>query len=288
MYNYDNIELYEKCIDLRKQGKSQKEISNILGISRNHVKYLLGDRYKDKIETLKILKEKNERLEKDIIELLPKCNSLNDVCYHLGLRGVDGYYRKIKAVIEKYNLSTDHFGTINVYRGGYRNKFTAMSNEEFFVSNSERNGKQAIKRLIESGIKEYKCENPDCGISEWHGKPISLQLHHINGDHHDNRLENLQLLCPNCHTQTDSYAKSNKTPGKQVINNKTNLNNSKKCEHEIHFKVDIQKEDLINSIKELRSYRAVARKYGLSDNAIRKRCKRYGIMSEIEPYIIHR
>ena len=54
------------------------------------------------------------------------------------------------------------------------------------------------KKLIEDGLKEYKCEC--CGMSEWLGKPIPLELHHINGNHYDNRLENLILLCPNCHS----------------------------------------------------------------------------------------
>ena len=191
MYDYDNVELHKNAKKLKDEGYNLKEISEKLGLQKRKVKYLLDNRYEERFKRMSLIKEKNEKFEKDVIELLPKCNSLNDVCYHLGLRGVEGYYKKIKAVIEKYNLSTDHFGTINVYRGGYRNKFTAMSNEEFFIANSERNGKQAIKRLVESGIKDYKCENPDCGITDWHGKPISLQLHHINGDHHDNRIENL-------------------------------------------------------------------------------------------------
>lgn len=66
-------------------------------------------------------------------------------------------------------------------------------------------------RLIQEGLKEYKCEI--CGISEWLGNPISLQLHHLNGVSNDNRLSNLQLLCPNCHTQTDNFG----TKGKGMI-----------------------------------------------------------------------
>lgn len=60
-------------------------------------------------------------------------------------------------------------------------------------------------KLIEDGLKEAKCEN--CGLSEWMGEPIPLELHHINGDHYDNRLENLQILCPNCHAQTSTFSK---------------------------------------------------------------------------------
>ena len=63
-------------------------------------------------------------------------------------------------------------------------------------------------RLVKEKRLEYKCAL--CGISEWQGQPLSLQLDHINGKHNDHRIENLRFLCPNCHSQTETYAGKNK------------------------------------------------------------------------------
>lgn len=62
-------------------------------------------------------------------------------------------------------------------------------------------------RLIKEGIKENKCE--ECGIEEWNGKPISIQLDHMDGDSHNHRIENLRMMCPNCHSQTETYCGRN-------------------------------------------------------------------------------
>jgi hypothetical protein len=64
------------------------------------------------------------------------------------------------------------------------------------------------KRLISEGIMENKCNI--CSITEWNGKQILMQLDHIDGDSHNHRLENLRLICPNCHSQTDTYCGKNK------------------------------------------------------------------------------
>lgn len=64
------------------------------------------------------------------------------------------------------------------------------------------------KRLIKEGIKKNECEI--CGISDWNGKPLSMQLDHIDGNSHNHKLENLRMICPNCHSQTETYCGKNK------------------------------------------------------------------------------
>ena len=76
------------------------------------------------------------------------------------------------------------------------------------VENSTYSNMTKFKsRLIKANLIEYKCSC--CGITEWNGKPLTLQLHHINGNNRGNRLENLTFLCPNCHSQTDNFSGKN-------------------------------------------------------------------------------
>lgn len=67
-----------------------------------------------------------------------------------------------------------------------------------------------MSHILREGLLEAKCYEEGCGLTEWRGKPISLQLDHINGDNFDHRIENLRLLCPNCHSQTETFAGKNK------------------------------------------------------------------------------
>jgi hypothetical protein len=79
--------------------------------------------------------------------------------------------------------------------------------EQLLVAGPWRNRNHLKRRLIDAGIKTRRCES--CGLTEWQGIAVPLALHHVNGDRHDNRLENLQILCPNCHGLTDTWAGRN-------------------------------------------------------------------------------
>jgi DNA-binding transcriptional ArsR family regulator len=94
-----------------------------------------------------------------------------------------------------------------VRRGAIVSRPAAPPITTYLVSGRRRNRGNLKRRLIAAGIMEPLCES--CGIAEWQGRPLALALHHVNGDGRDNRLENLQLLCPNCHSQTENFAGRN-------------------------------------------------------------------------------
>jgi DNA-binding transcriptional ArsR family regulator len=91
-----------------------------------------------------------------------------------------------------------------VKRGAIVTRPQAAPIEIYLVGDRRVNRNHLKRRLIAAGLKEHRCER--CGIDSWLGEPLSLALHHINGEGRDNRLENLALLCPNCHAQTPNFS----------------------------------------------------------------------------------
>jgi Zn finger protein HypA/HybF involved in hydrogenase expression len=86
-----------------------------------------------------------------------------------------------------------------------------FSIENAFVENSSVRSESIKKMYLEHFDVEYKCV--ECGLTDWNGKEIVLELDHINGDNKDNREKNLRLLCPNCHSQTDTFRGKNVNNG---------------------------------------------------------------------------
>jgi transposase-like protein len=95
-----------------------------------------------------------------------------------------------------------------VVRGAVIPRPAEMPIETLLVPDRPQTNRSHLKqRLLKAGLKENRCE--ECGLTEWRGKPLNMALHHANGDGLDNRLENLLLLCPNCHAQTPNYGGRN-------------------------------------------------------------------------------
>ena len=201
-----------------------------------------------------------------------------------------GNYRVFKKFEKLYAIDTSHF-TGQGHLKGKKHNFNTIPLDEILVKDYEYSSTKLRKRLISEGIKEYKCEC--CGLNEWLGEPIPLELDHIDGDHYNNILENLKILCPNCHAKTPTYrGKNKKNKNSQTIKNKIQTILTKKinkcsscgvelktncktglcntCYSKSQRKVERpSKEQLLQEVKES-SYLAVGKKYGVSDNSIRK------------------
>ena len=106
---------------------------------------------------------------------------------------------------ERFGFSRETWNSARL-RGAVISRPQAMSLDQLLTGT--RNRSHVKMRLISAGLKENRCEA--CGIEEWLGAPLSMALHHVNGDGQDNRLENLQMLCPNCHSQTENFAGRNR------------------------------------------------------------------------------
>ena len=106
-------------------------------------------------------------------------------------------FSTFKRYATKYELYT------NVNQAGKGTVKSKKNLDDVFSGKQHMVTSHLKNRLIREGYKEYKCE--DCGIDEWNGKAISLELDHISGDRLDNSLDNLKLLCPNCHSQTHTF-----------------------------------------------------------------------------------
>ena len=102
----------------------------------------------------------------------------------------------------------------------------------------------------------------------WMNKKIPLQLHHINGDRTDNRIENLQLLCPNCHALTDNYCGSN------IDYTKTTLVKKEK--------VIPSKEKILKMALECETMKEIEDRFGVKDNCVRKWCDKYNLPRKIK------
>lgn len=166
---------------------------------------------------------KRKWTEQQLTEAVKSSKSYREVLKKLGLKLSGGTQANIKIHVEKLNLDTNHFTGRGWCTGDFHKKLCQklrIPTEEILVNNSTYTSTYRLKkRLVKENVLVDVCEI--CGIGpEWNGKHLSLQLDHKNGKRADNRLINLRIVCPNCHSQTESFAGKNKkkanSDGQQV------------------------------------------------------------------------
>lgn len=220
-------------------------------------------------------------MEKEkFIKIVKQSKTLTDVVKGLGLRCAGGNYKTIKKYIDLYELDTTHFDSeiIRIEKMKQYFETNKKSLTEILVKDSIVSRKTIKERLYREGLKKHECEL--CGQGEeWRGKKMSLILDHKNGVYNDNRLENLRIVCPNCNATLDTHCgKQNSKRNKKLkeMNQPDNIDlRTVLTPARLAFSLKRRKverpsyHELINEI-ELNGYSATGRKYGVSDNAIRK------------------
>lgn len=134
---------------------------------------------------------------KALLELhAAQVDTWGDLYRAVGSQTRSGSAPRIKKLVQMYGIDVSHFRNV---RYSFRPPSKSKEPLEYFMTKDSINIKSSKlrERLVSEGYKNYECEI--CKRTEWEGQPIPLELDHINSDHWDNRLENLQIICPNCH-----------------------------------------------------------------------------------------
>lgn len=143
----------------------------------------------------------------ELQNIISESTSISEVLRKIGVVDRGGNHTKlVKYLKEHPEINTETLVGRRIQRVNKKG-IPLKKLSQVLVENSTGNSHKLKLRLIKEGVKEEKCEV--CGNTEWMGEPIPLDLHHINGNHFDNRLENLIIVCPNCHRLTDTHGNKN-------------------------------------------------------------------------------
>lgn len=280
------------------------------------------------------MRQEKTYTKEELQEICDKCVSYRQLALALGYS--ENSIDSIKKIIREYNLDTNHF------KGqGWNKNNVDMS---IFQYNKSSKSDTLIRAL--TILRGWRCEK--CGRTEWEGQKIPLCVHHIDGNHINNVIDNLQILCPNCHAQTDNYCGKNKGRNKHppltdeqfldALKNTTSIRQAlqrvginyaakyyydkahelidkygivqkpkkerkpkirqpkkqnicvdcgkpvradvkrcSECEHKRQRKTDWPQRDELKQLIRQETFASIGRQFGVSDNAVRKWCKKYNL-----------
>jgi len=258
-------------------------------------------------KTSPIWKTSSENFKK----IIEQSRSVKEILSYFNMTNIGSNYRTLMQRFKAENIDYDEF-VKKSFKTSF-NKFEKINNEKIFIKESPVSRSVARRRILQEKLLEYKCQI--CGMEPvWNGVELSLTLDHINGVNNDHRLENLRFICPNCDRQLSTFAGKNVDKSKHIIPTKNSINLQKEKTKKLYKKITKPKkicahkdcdielksnnktgccfkhlgeekeknkpydniQEVLDNVK-LYGYTATGKRYGVSDNSIRKWLKKYKV-----------
>lgn len=213
------------------------------------------------------LKSSIWKLDKDsLARIVEESASISEILLHFNLSNKGGNYKTLKRRLDFEKIDYSHIPQGKNHNKGLRyGGVSPLKNEEVFITNSTYSRFALKKRIIKQNLISYICS--ECNqIPVWKDKELCLVLDHINGVSNDNRIENLRFLCPNCNSQTNTFAGRNNKREKTI--------RVPKPKKPRPTKISWPDKEILLEMISSDGYSATGRTLGVSDNAVRKHLKK--------------
>lgn len=176
------------------EGLSTTQMAERLGFSQTNVRYWLK-KYNLKTKPNWNLDNRKKFSDQELLNLWSQCDSVNQFLLRLGVGTSGGawyhYQKRLTLLGVHFSDSTQSWRS----RGGQK---TAQIKNRLAIQKRIRLPRPTLKKALDLISREYVCA--DCKLSEWRGYKLLLHIHHKNEDKTQNQVENLEYLCPNCHS----------------------------------------------------------------------------------------
>lgn len=223
------------------------------------------------------------KIDKDEMQkIFDTSNTYGEVLNFFKMSPSCGNYKTLNQVISEYDLQLDTLKNNRLKKASetsINNNSNRKTNEEIFIKNSTYLNRDLIKKKLLLIGFNYECS--ECKIGdEYNHKPISLQLDHINGVNNDNRIDNLRFLCPNCHSQTETFSgkrhkKTNYCSCGNIISSSSDY--CFLCRPTRPTKIDWPSVEEMSNLVWEKPATQLSKELGISDVAIAKFCKNHDI-----------